>query len=615
MSRAKAKIAVGSVAVLVGALTGGLAPSASAAPAAAPPADCPTVAPTASVRAGTTGTGWTVVTGSTPQPFGVDILGVISDGIAPGRDLVMVKVFDLPGQHVVDQGGGIWAGMSGSPVYVDGQLVGAVSYGFTLAPSPLGGMTPAADMLSDLGAGDAPDALRPKVPLTAKARAALASEARVAAPRGSLSPVPTPLGVSGLRPDRLERLQRDVTGAGLPLSVHAAGRAAAPAAGVAPTSRPVAGGNFAGAVAYGDVTFAGTGTTTYVCGDRALAFGHPFTGAGATTYGANDADSLAIVQDDTFGSFKQANLGPLFGTLDQDRTVGIRADLTSTPATTPVTTTVRNLDNGRARTGATQVTDQSYLAEVAAYGSLANLDRVFDESGDGRASTSWTIKGTRAGGKAFTIGRSNSWASRYGLTEDPAFEVAYAVDSLVNNDFEPVTISSVDLAADVTTSYDQLHVVKIEVAVNGGSYKTPKTLKVKAGAKLKVRVTMKRYRSTSTVTAVTDLKVPKGASRQSGLLSAVGGLSTGGDPDGKDGADDSACLLEGSGCDNGQEGSLDDVISEIKKTPRNDDLLARLSFDDSEESDEGTGSSAAVTSTVRQKLTVVGSRSIAVTVR
>ncbi len=607
---------MGTVAVLVGALTGGLTPYASAAPAPTPPGECPAVAPTASVRAGTTGTGWTVVTGRTPQPFGVDVLGVLADGIAPGRDLVMVKVFDLPGQHVVDQGGGIWAGMSGSPVYVDGRLVGAVSYGFTLAPSPLGGMTPAADMLSDLSSDDAPDPLRAKVPLSTKARAALAAEARVAAPRGSLAPVPTPLGVSGLRADRLERLQRDVEGAGLPLSVHAAGRATAPAAAAAPTARPVAGGNFVGAVAYGDVTFAGTGTTTYVCGDRALAFGHPLTGAGATTFGANDADSLAIVEDTTIGSFKMANVGPLFGTLDQDRTVGVRADLTAAPATTPVTTHVRNLDLGRERTGASQVTDQSYLAEVAAYGSLANLDRVFDEAGDGRASTHWTIRGTRAGGRAFTLERSNRWASRGDLTEAPALEVAYAVDSLVNNDFEPVTISAVDLDADVTTSFDQLHVVKVGVAVNGGSYTSPKTLRVKAGARLKVRVTLKRYRSASTITTVANLRVPRGASGESGVLSALGGLSTEPDPGNGDegGSDSSGCLLDGSGCDNGQEGSLDDVISATRSAPRNDDVLAQLSLDSEDAQDSGSGS-ATVTAKVRQKFTVVGSRSIAVTVR
>ena len=100
------------------------------------------------------------------------------------------------------------------------------------------------------------------------------------------------------------------------------------------------------------------------------------------------------------------------------------------------------------------------------------------------------------------------------------------------------------------------------------------------------------------------------------MLSAVGGLSTapGVEDDGEGGSSSSVCLLDGSGCDNGQEGSLDDVISAIRSVPRNDDVLAQLSLD-AEDSKEGGSGTAPVTAKVRQKLTVVGSRSIAVTVR
>lgn len=614
MGRARSSIAAAGAAVLVTALAGGIAPTASAAPAAAP-ADCPAVVPTSGIQTGATGTGYTVVTGTTPQAFGVEVLGVMPDGIAPGRDLVMIKVYDLPGGHVIDQGGGIWEGMSGSPVYVDGKLLGAVSYGFTLAPSPIGGLTPAADMVEDLSAGSSARRLRTKVPLSSSERHALASRAQVATPRGSLGPIRTPLGVSGLRADRLARLQADLEGAGLPLTAHAAGRAVAPKA--APAARPVAGGNFVATVAYGDATLAGIGTTTWVCGDQALAFGHPFVSAGASTFGANDAYSLGVVEDATFGSFKQANIGALLGTVDQDRTVGVRARLGAAPPLTPVTTDVTNLDSKRERTGTTQVTDQSFLAEATAYGSWANLDRVFDESGDGRAWSSWTIQGTRAGGKPFSVHRSNRWASQDDATFDPGLDVALAVDSLVSNDFEPVTISSVDLDANLTSSFDQLHVVKVEVSVNGGKYQSPKTLKVKAGAKLTVRVRMRPYRSTETVTGVVNLRVPKDASGQVGSLSALGGVSASPDLESEDGGDSAGCLLDGDGCDNGQEGSLDAVIRSITSVPRNDDVLATLSFDSG---DEDSGARAAktpatVTAKSRQKLTVVGSRSLTVVVR
>ncbi|MGI8789792.1 MAG: SpoIVB peptidase S55 domain-containing protein, partial [Actinomycetota bacterium] len=96
----------------------------------APTTDCPTVMPVADVVAGMNGTGYTVSKGNTPQPFDAEILGVYPDAILPGRDLIMAEVHST----AIDKVGGVWFGMSGSPVYVtDGgteKLVGAVAFGF-----------------------------------------------------------------------------------------------------------------------------------------------------------------------------------------------------------------------------------------------------------------------------------------------------------------------------------------------------------------------------------------------------------------------------------------------------------------------------------------------------
>lgn len=152
-------------------------------PVQAAAVDCPTAVPIASVKAGLKGEGLTVVTGSTPQRFAVEVLGVLDDGIGAGRDMVIIKVSDVAGGHVIDQGDGIWSGMSGSPVYVNGQLLGSVSYGFTSSPSPIGGLTPAADMLDILKLGGSRaakaerTAAKAEVKLSATARRDLASKA------------------------------------------------------------------------------------------------------------------------------------------------------------------------------------------------------------------------------------------------------------------------------------------------------------------------------------------------------------------------------------------------------------------------------------------------------
>jgi SpoIVB peptidase S55 len=604
--------------MLLALVAGSLTTSAQAAPRAAAevaPIDCPTAVPLSTVTTGMIGEGFTVVTGSTPQPFKVDVLGVLTDGIGAGRDMILIKVSDLPGRHVIDQGGGIWAGMSGSPVYVDGQLLGAVSYGFTLAPSTIGGLTPAASMLDLLSlpgaqAAKAERALhqRTTVKLSASSRRDLAAKAHVATPRGTLSQLVTPLAVSGLGTKRIGRFQADADGAGLSVKAYAAGRAAAPS--VTPAARPHAGGNFAAALSYGDFTIAGIGTTTAVCGNQAIAFGHPMNLSGPAAYGASDADSLAIIQDNTFGSFKMANVGADFGTVDQDRIAGIRADLRAAPTTADVTAIIRNLDTGKLRAGTTRVADQASLPGLLPYAVFAAQDAVFDEWGDGTATSDWTITGERAGGIPFSVSRSNQWASRGDVTIDPAFDIAIAADSLLNNDFEKVTIDSITFGSSMATTFEQLHITKMRVSVNGGKYSAAKSLSVKAGAKLKIRISMRPYRSTTTSTSTLKLTVPKSAKGKSGSLSAFGGASL----SDQDGAEfDSDCLLEGDGCgdDEEVEGSLNAVIKGITSVPRNDALVAELALD----SEDSNSPAPAVSVTKLRKLTITGGRSIVLRVR
>lgn len=611
--RSRRTVAAGS-AVLLAVLGGALAVPAHAAPVTPGVSvpDCPDTVPVSSVTTGMVGQGLTVVTGKTPSPFKVEVLGVMKNGIGAGRDLIMIKVSDLPNQHVIDQGAGIWAGMSGSPVYVDGQLLGAVSYGFTLAPSPIGGLTPAADMTPLLGLGGAA-AQRPenvktntKLKLSPAARKALAARAGTAIPRGTLQPIETPLGVSGLSSRRVDRLQSDLTHAGRDFRAYAAGGHSASAVGGTPTVRPEAGGNFSFSLSSGDVDSFGTGTTTLVCEDQALAFGHPIDLLGPVSYTANDADSLAIVQDNTFGSFKMANLGEPIGTLDQDRTEGVRADLTRTPDTTTVTTVIDDADTGASRTGTTNVSDPNSLSGLLPYIVFAGQDAVFDEWGDGVATSDWTITGKRAGGIPFSVTRSNSWASRDDVTIDPAVDVASAVDQLINNDYENVTIDNVDFGSTMKTKYHQRHITFLSVSVNGGRWTTAKRLTIKAGDKLRLHVGMKEYRGVGTTYSLLSLTVPKKARGQVADLSVIGGNELSNFDEFQDG-----CLFEEDLCgDPSASGSLNKIISSITSAPRNNTVVAELTYDD-----DNDNTVTAAKTTKLNTLTVTGERDITVRVR
>lgn len=592
---------------------------AQAAPTVPPaPVECPTVYPLSSVTPGLEGEGRTVVTGTTPRPFAVDVLGVLADGLGAGRDMIIIKVSDLPGEHVIDQGDGIWAGMSGSPVYVDGKLLGAVSYGFTAAPSPIGGLTPAKDMLDVLsrpGAGASTTGRLPAqgapVRLSAAQRARLASEAGVATPQGTLRRLVNPLAVSGLGTKRLDTLQSATDAAGWSVKAYAAGRRAAPSADAVPTARPEAGGNFAATLSYGDVTAAAIGTTTYVCGSRALAFGHPFTLTGPASYGANDADSVAIVTDKTLGSFKMANVGASFGTVTQDRNAGLGADLRRVPTGTEVSTVIRDLDDGTVRRGSTTVVDRQSLPGLLPDIVFSNQDAVFDEWGDGVATSSWTISGRRAGGKAFSVTRANRWASREDVTIDPAFDVASAADALLGNDFEKVSIDKVAFRHDLSTKFDQLHITRIRVSVNGGHWVRGRVVRASAGDRLTVRVDLSPYRSRKSSAVKLTMTVPRSAKGRSGTLSATGGVTLA-----EQQGDDVSleCLLVGQGCTDDASTSLNGVISALKAAPHNDALTTQLVLDSDDE--ESGGSDAPVAAvTTKRTLTVTGERDIAIAVR
>jgi hypothetical protein len=586
------------------------------------PIDCPAVQPVSGVRVGQHGTGFTVTTGTEPQPFDVEVLGVLPNAVVPGHDLVMVRVTDKPGgPRVIAQGGGIWAGMSGSPVYIGDKLLGSVSYSLTASPSPIGGLTPAEDMVK---------LLRSRTGTPADTAVAGASPSRIAIPEAlrrqiaartgttltssTLRQVRVPMGVSGLTARRVAQLQGVTDHAGLSVLAYPAGSASRPTAA---TARPRAGGNFAGVVSYGDVSLAGVGTTTVVCGGRAVAFGHPLAFFGETAFGANGANSLVIVQDPSFGSFKLATVGPAYGTLDLDRFSGVRTTLGRTPALIPLRTTVRSVSTGRTLQGRTDTTDDRFLSTATIFHVLGSIDSGFDQAGANHSRTSWTISGTRANGRSFSLTRTNRWADLFDAAGGPGFELAVAEDTLLTNEFEAVRIRNITFRADLSPRFDQETVVRRLVAVNGGALKERDQIAVRRGDRIHVRTLSQPYRSSTTRATDFTLRVPAQAPR--------GDLSldiTAGNPEpvdegtGGGGAEPAmSCLLQpGVGCARPQAagGSLDTVLTDLRSTPPNNALTVSLSRLDP----EGAPSEPILSSTKLLRRVVTGELdSIAVTVR
>jgi hypothetical protein len=462
-------------------------PTAQAAPAAVG-SECPDAYPVGELVRDQPVTGSTVSSGTTPDEFDGTYLGVIEDGIAPDMDMIMVRL----SSPEIDRVGGIWAGMSGSPVYAeDGRLIGAVSYGLSYGPSPVAGVTPAAEMrklLSDRGSAAAP-AGEVAIPERTQRRMVRQGHASSAEAEGGLSRLPLPLGVS-VGAKRIRQASKLI--GEQDYRVYKAGAVTASS-----TPTPiVAGGNLAASMSYGDLSAVGVGTATMVCGEEVVGFGHPFSWSGESTLTLHGADAVYVQEDPAWVSYKVANASAPVGIIDQDRLAGIKGAIGELPGTATVTTAV-STPSGAARTGTTEVSVQDFVPDAAAFGLLVNQDRVFDQIGDGSATVHYAISGVTAAGEDFTLERTNRYASDYDISFETIFELAGNAYTLLGNRFTDLTFTDVDVDVVMDSAARRFSVGKVEVRRGGAWHTLGKrdVVKARPGSTLRVRTTLTSYRN------------------------------------------------------------------------------------------------------------------------
>jgi hypothetical protein len=371
-----------------------------------------------------------------------------------------------------------------------------------------------------------------------------------------------PLAVSGLGAGRLDTFANRLPGHERFIP-FAAGAAAAPATGN--PAEIVPGGNFAAAISYGDITAGGVGTTTIVCDDHAVAFGHPFNFDGPTALTAHNATAITI-QDDPAGSpFKLANIGGTVGTLDQDRLSGIRAVFGDTPDPIEVTSTVTS--GAASDDGLTNVNRTREVPDIAATHLLANIDGVIDRLGGGRSDVGWTVRG-KAGGKPFSLTRNNKFSDPGDISLASVDELFFFLATLSENPFSEVTFDDVDITADVEFPAKEYRITGVEQLVGGGWQPVDdnESLSVDPGETLRLRVLLAVDRSSAVIPPIPlTLKVPADAGGREGSLDITGG-SGGGD-------DDFAVAA-----DSGDPDSFNALLDELRKTPANNDVVGSLTF-------------------------------------
>lgn len=492
----------------------GTTPAQSAAPAAAPADDCAAAFPVAELTRGAAVTGLTVSEGTTPEGFTGEVLGVLDDGIAPGVDMVMVRLSSSEIERA-----GIWQGMSGSPVYAeDGRLIGAVGYGLAMGSSPVAGVTPFEQMDDYLETGTGTGTTPAEVVVDRQARATRRFEQ-----------LPMPLGVAGVGAGRVAAAA-DRPGAPdwLPRAAYAVGRAGA---ADATADDLVAGGNMAASIVHGDITMAGVGTVTSVCEDRVVGFGHPMEWLGETTLGLHPADTI-YVQEDLVTSFKVANLGAPVGTVTDDRRSGITGTVGVLPETTDVTSTVTH--DGRSRTGVSHVSvpTPDVLASTTFYSTMANHEAVVDGPLRGTEDVAWTVTGTDVNAAPFSITHDDLFAAN-DLTWDVGFGAGDFVYALSRT--PGITIDSITTTGDLRDGVERVRIAQVEVRQAGAWVEAGRrsALVVRGGGTLAVRVTLTTP-STSTSEGTTTvlpvrLDVPRrfAGGKRLAVLEVVGGSRVG----------------------------------------------------------------------------------------
>ncbi len=492
----------------------------------AAPGPCADVMELDTVATGDIGEGWTVVSGTDPQSFDAEVLGVMPDLIGPGRDVIIVEISG----PTVDAGGGVWAGMSGSPVYIDHgggpELAGALAYGFSFGATNIAGLTPAEDMLHVNGLSVSSRAAsrvpaRIKLPRSVVRKVAAKIGAALPTVGGDLVRLKLPMSISGVAPERYAAMRK------LPSLkkyrpmmrfTHGAAAHSASLSGIVDDLVP--GGNFAAALSYGDLTSAGVGTTTYVCDGQALAFGHPMLFSGRTSLGAGSADAIAIV-DDALGPYKLANVTSPVGTLDQDRLAGIRA-VDGEPPSIPITTATTSLDSDNSHIGTTDVVFTEGYPDFAFSHIFSSIDSVFDKIGDGSASYSWTIEGKREDGTPWELHKTNMYVSEFDLSFESAFEIYGELLAIANYPNEDIELTNTEATIDLEETVRDYHIERL-LWCHGGTCEKVRSLKAFPGDTLKFRAILKPSDGSANQRVTFQFRIPNSA--KNGAAVTVGGGS------------------------------------------------------------------------------------------
>ena len=485
------------------------------------------------IRPGMKGYGLSVFRGTAPERFDVEVIDVLRN-FRPNQDLILIRT----PHPLLDRARGV-AGMSGSPIYLEGRLAGAYAYGWSYGSDPVVGVTPIASMLAELkrpvrldmfpGAKTLPSGtpraesterlpskgrfagLPPfrgehEVTALSTIRALQKQKADTQAPVG-LHRATTPIMLGGLHDSVAHMLAKELEPLGFVATQSSVGGSSKGG-----PKRFEPGGAVAVELARGDISMTGVGTVTYVDeGGRTLAFGHPMMEAGATGLPTATARVLHVLVSE-FRSFKIAEAGQPLGALVQDRQPAIVIDPDIEPARIPVRVKVNGVEGAPKTEWRVEVASHRILTPSIVFGVIANA--VKSTAGDVtdvifRARSKIGIE------KHGVVSLDEQGFSPMGAASPAVFSrlrMFGLMEAAFANTFESSRVTSIDLELDLEQSRDVFQVSDASVAYD----------EVDPGEEVTIYVRLRRVDQPDTIRAV-KVRIPNAAAGQTVRVQVAAG--------------------------------------------------------------------------------------------
>jgi outer membrane protein assembly factor BamB len=400
------------------------------------------VFPVSQLKPGMRGYGLTVFKGTKIERFEVEVVGVLDNALY-GYPLVMIM---MRGGPITERGAMVIAGMSGSPIFIEGKILGALAYGFGFPKEPVALVTPleamltnlhprAESQLADLRSGHM---IRKPVRIAGVRYAGvyIGHEQPTTPNVAWARPLMTPIMVSGVSPRTMKYLEAMLQRHGFtPLMAPSGGTAKQVPVRFEP------GAAVATPLATGDIDLSAIGTLTYRKGDYVLAFGHPFFGAGAVEMPMHAAEIVDVFSSYAV-SFKLGNRAQPLGAIYYDGAFAIAGRMGQRAKMIPMTARITNPARAVQREFTCEVFNHPmFTGQIALTAALEFLDRVHFEMGEASATVRWRLQ-TRPFGE---IRYENRVATRDFLAFAALSDLNYALNLLMNAPERTVELERIEL--------------------------------------------------------------------------------------------------------------------------------------------------------------------------